>query len=53
MISEFGGIGWATEGGWGYGEAPKSFDDFYHPVSRARSMPCSTTRISSAFATLN
>ncbi len=29
MISEMGGIGWATEGGWGYGDAPKGFDQFY------------------------
>jgi len=29
MISEIGGIGWATEGGWGYGEGPKSLDAFY------------------------
>jgi hypothetical protein len=29
MVSEFGGIGWATEGGWGYGNGPKSLDQFY------------------------
>ena len=29
MISEIGGIGWAVDGGWGYGEAPKNFDEFY------------------------
>jgi hypothetical protein len=29
MISEIGGIGWATEGGWGYGGRPQSFDEFY------------------------
>jgi len=29
MISEFGGIGWETEGGWGYGNAPKTLDEFY------------------------
>ena len=29
MISEFGGIGWATEGGWGYGAGPKTLDEFY------------------------
>ncbi len=29
MISEFGGIGWATEGGWGYGSGPKTVDEFY------------------------
>jgi len=29
MISEFGGIGWATEGGWGYGDGPKSEEEFY------------------------
>ena len=29
MISEIGGIGWATEGGWGYGEGPKTMDEFY------------------------
>ena len=29
MISEFGGIGWATEGGWGYGTGPKTLDEFY------------------------
>jgi hypothetical protein len=29
MISEFGGIGWATEGGWGYGTGPKTLEEFY------------------------
>ena len=29
MISEIGGIGWAIEGGWGYGETPKTPDEFY------------------------
>ncbi len=29
MISEIGGIGWATEGGWGYGSGPKTLDEFY------------------------
>jgi hypothetical protein len=29
MVSEFGGIGWATEGGWGYGDGPKSLEEFY------------------------
>ncbi len=29
MVSEFGGIGWATEGGWGYGDGPKSEAEFY------------------------
>jgi hypothetical protein len=29
MISEFGGIGWATEGGWGYGNGPKTLEEFY------------------------
>jgi hypothetical protein len=29
MVSEIGGIGWATEGGWGYGNSPQSLDDFY------------------------
>jgi len=29
MVSEFGGIGWATEGGWGYGNGPKTMDEFY------------------------
>ena len=29
MVSEIGGIGWATEGGWGYGEGPKTLDTFY------------------------
>jgi hypothetical protein len=29
MVSEFGGIGWATEGGWGYGNGPKNLDEFY------------------------
>jgi len=28
-ISEFGGIGWAVEGGWGYGAGPKSLEEFY------------------------
>ena len=29
MISEIGGIGWAIEGGWGYGVGPKTPDEFY------------------------
>jgi hypothetical protein len=29
MVSEFGGIGWATEGGWGYGSGPKTLEEFY------------------------
>ncbi len=29
MISEVGGIGWATEGGWSYGNGPKTLDEFY------------------------
>ena len=29
MVSEFGGIGWATEGGWGYGAGPKNEAEFY------------------------
>jgi hypothetical protein len=28
-VSEFGGIGWAAEGGWGYGSGPKTLDEFY------------------------
>ena len=29
MISEIGGIGWASEGGWSYGNNPKTLDEFY------------------------
>ncbi len=29
MVSEIGGIGWATEGGWGYGKGPKNLDELY------------------------
>ena len=29
MISEFGGIGWATEGGWGYGHGPRTLVEYY------------------------
>lgn len=29
MVSEFGGIGWSTEGGWGYGAGPKTEEEFY------------------------
>jgi hypothetical protein len=29
MVSEIGGIGWATDGGWGYGEASKNLDELY------------------------
>ena len=29
MISEVGGIGWGTEGGWSYGNGPKTLDEFY------------------------
>jgi len=29
MISEIGGIGWATAGGWSYGAGPKTLDEFY------------------------
>lgn len=29
MVSEYGGIGWNTIDGWGYGVAPKDLDEFY------------------------
>lgn len=29
MVSEYGGIGWATESGWGYGDSPKSLEEYY------------------------
>ena len=29
MVSEFGGIGWETKGGWGYGNGPRTLDEFY------------------------
>jgi hypothetical protein len=29
MISEYGGIGWSSGGGWGYGAGPKSLEEFY------------------------
>lgn len=29
MVSELGGIGWATEGGWGYGKGPQTPEEFY------------------------
>jgi hypothetical protein len=29
MVSEIGGIGWATEGGWSYGAGPKTVEEFY------------------------
>jgi len=29
MISEIGGIGWGTDGGWGYGKSPTNSDRFY------------------------
>ncbi|MBS1714324.1 MAG: beta-galactosidase [Armatimonadetes bacterium] len=29
MVSEYGGIGWATGAGWGYGDSPKSMGQFY------------------------
>ena len=29
MVSEIGGIGWASEGGWSYGEGPKTLNEFY------------------------
>jgi hypothetical protein len=29
MISEIGGVGWSTEGGWSYGTGPKNLDEFY------------------------
>lgn len=29
MVSEYGGIGWDLEGGWGYGQAPATLDEFY------------------------
>ena len=32
MISEIGGIGWATEGGWGYGEGPEDPRSLLHPL---------------------
>lgn len=29
MVSEYGGIGWATGEGWGYGNSPKTLEEFY------------------------
>lgn len=29
MVSEFGGIGWNIDGGWGYGAGPKTLEEFY------------------------
>lgn len=29
MVSEYGGIGWTTSGGWGYGATPKTLEEFY------------------------
>jgi len=29
MVSEFGGIGWAIGEGWGYGNSPKTIEEFY------------------------
>jgi hypothetical protein len=29
MVSEIGGIGWASEGGWSYGKGPATLDEFY------------------------
>ena len=29
FVSEFGGIGWNIEKGWGYGNTPESLDEFY------------------------
>ena len=29
MVSEIGGIGWATQGGWSYGAGPKTAEEFY------------------------
>jgi len=30
FVSEYGGIGWNTqEGGWGYGQGPKTLEEFY------------------------
>jgi hypothetical protein len=29
FVSEFGGIGWQIGSGWGYGNAPKSLDEYY------------------------
>lgn len=29
FVSEFGGIGWATGEGWGYGNSPKTLQEFY------------------------
>lgn len=29
FVSEYGGIGWNIKGGWGYGNTPKTLDEFY------------------------
>ncbi|MBS1724249.1 MAG: beta-galactosidase [Armatimonadetes bacterium] len=29
MVSEYGGIGWDTTGGWGYGDGPKTLAQYY------------------------
>jgi len=29
MVSEIGGVAWANDAGWGYGEQPKKLEEFY------------------------
>ncbi|HRI45048.1 MAG TPA: glycoside hydrolase family 2 TIM barrel-domain containing protein [Fimbriimonadaceae bacterium] len=33
MVSEYGGIGWNTGAGWGYGNPPKTLDEFYERLT--------------------
>lgn len=33
MVSEYGGIGWNTGAGWGYGNPPKTLDEFYERLA--------------------
>jgi len=33
FVSEYGGIAWAAEGGWGYGNAPQSEEEFLSRLS--------------------
>lgn len=33
MVSEYGGIGWATGDGWGYGNNPKTLEEFYERLA--------------------
>jgi len=40
MVSEYGGIGWNTGEGWGYGNPPKTQEEYFPRPKRSTSLAC-------------